>query len=302
MNILLFGKNGQVGFELTRALAPLGDVTALDRHGADGLCGDVADFMAIRHTVDTIKPDVIVNASAYTAVDNAESDEYHANLINHLAVENLAKLAWQHHALLIHYSTDYVFDGTTKTAWTEDDSTNPINVYGRSKRLGELVLECSGAHFINLRTSWVYGVHGNNFLKTMLKLAQQKESLNIISDQIGTPTAASLIADVSAHMIGCYKKSDNKQALSGHYHLTPTGYTSWYDYANFIFKTAQSFGVDLTVKTVNAIPTSDYPTPAKRPHNSRLDTTKLQSVFGLYLPPWQHDVIRTIQILTQDLL
>lgn len=301
MKILLLGKNGQVGFELGRALVPLGDITALDRHTTDGLCGDVTNFATMRHVFDVIKPDIVVNATAYTAVDKAENDAQHADFINHLAVKNLANLAKAQNTLLLHYSTDYVFDGTGETAWTEDDHTNPINEYGKSKHLGEMALDDSGVHFINLRTSWVYGVHGNNFIKTMLQLAKKRQTLNIIHDQIGAPTSASLIADVTAHIISHYLRSTDKQAIIGHYHLAPTGEASWYDYAQFIFKTAQSMGIDLAVKTIHPISTSEYPTPAKRPHNSRLDTTKLQSTFGLHLPPWQNDVVRTIYLLTQHI-
>lgn len=300
MNILLLGKNGQVGFELQRSLQVLGNVIALDRHAnVDGLCGDVADFEAIANAFQAVQPTIVVNATAYTAVDKAESDANNADLINHLAVKNLADLAKQHNALLIHYSTDYVFDGTGDTAWVETDNTNPINEYGKSKRLGELALENSGVDFINFRTSWVYGVHGNNFLKTMLKLAKQKNTLGIINDQIGAPTSASLIADVTAQVIAYYVKSHDKKSLTGHYHLAPSGETSWYDYAQFIFATAKELGVDLVINTVNPIPTSDYPTPAKRPHNSRLNTQKLQTAFGLNLPHWQVDVARTVYLVTQ---
>ncbi|OOS20568.1 dTDP-4-dehydrorhamnose reductase [Moraxella pluranimalium] len=300
MKILLLGKNGQVGFELDRSLQPLGQVYALDRHSnADGLCGDVANFDAMTHAFDQIRPDIVVNATAYTAVDKAETDTVQAELINHLAVKHLAELAKQHQALLIHYSTDYVFDGTGETAWTEEDSTGPINVYGQTKRQGELALEQSGANFINLRTSWVYGTHGNNFIKTMLKLGASRETLGIIADQIGSPTGASLIADITAQIIRQYQLNSASIEI-GHYHLAPQGECSWYDYAKFIFDVAREMGADLMVKQVNAIGTADYPTPAKRPHNSRLNTSKLQRNFSLHLPHWQQGVRQVLGELIHD--
>ncbi len=300
MKILLLGKNGQVGWELDRSLQPLGQVYALDRHNnADGLCGDVANFDAITHAFQQICPDIVVNATAYTAVDKAESDAVQAELINHLAVKHLAELVKQHQALLIHYSTDYVFDGTGETAWTEEDRTNPINTYGQTKRQGELALEQSGANFINLRTSWVYGTHGNNFIKTMLKLGVSRETLGIIADQIGSPTGASLIADITAQIIRQYQLNPASIEM-GHYHLAPQGECSWYDYAKFIFDTAHEMGADLMVKQVNAIGTADYPTPAKRPHNSRLNTSKLQRNFSLHLPHWQQGVRQVLGELIHD--
>lgn len=300
MKILLLGKNGQVGFELDRSLQPLGQVYALDRHSnADGLCGDVANFDAMTHAFDQIRPDIVVNGAAYTAVDKAETDTVQAELINHLAVKHLAELAKQHQALLIHYSTDYVFDGTGETAWTEEDSTGPINVYGQTKRQGELALEQSGANFINLRTSWVYGTHGNNFIKTMLNLGASRETLGIIADQIGSPTGASLIADITAQIIRQYQLNPTSIEM-GHYHLAARGECSWYDYAKFIFDVAREMGADLKVKQVNAIGTADYPTPAKRPHNSRLNTSKLQRNFSLHLPHWQQGVRQVLGELIDD--
>lgn len=300
MKILLLGKNGQVGWELDRSLQPLGQVYALDRHSnADGLCGDVANFNAMTHVLQQIRPDIVVNATAYTAVDKAETDTVQAELINHLAVKHLAELAKQHQALLIHYSTDYVFDGTGETAWTEEDSTGPINAYGQTKRQGELALEQSGANFINLRTSWVYGTHGNNFIKTMLKLGASRETLGIIADQIGSPTGASLIADITAQIILQYQLNPASIEM-GHYHLAPQGECSWYDYAKFIFDVAREMGAELMVKQVNAIGTADYPTPAKRPHNSRLNTSKLQCNFSLHLPHWQQGVRQVLGELIYD--
>ena len=198
MKILLLGKNGQVGWELQRALQPLGEVIALDRAANENnLIGDLADFDQIEYAIEKIKPDVVVNAAAYTAVDKAESDQENADLINHLAVKNLAEICNNQNCLLIHYSTDYVFNGEGKAAWSENNQTDPVNFYGYTKRLGEIAIEQSGCAFLNFRTCWVYGSHGNNFIKTMLKLASSREELSIINDQIGAPTGAALIADIT---------------------------------------------------------------------------------------------------------
>ncbi len=300
MKILLFGKNGQVGSELSQSLQPLGKVTALDRNtNHEGLCGDITDFVKIRDVFEKICPNIVVNAVAYTAVDKAENEPYKADLVNHLSLENLAKLTKKHQALLIHYSTDYVFDGSGHNPWTEDSPTNPLNVYGQSKRNGELALERSGVNFINLRTSWVYGIHGHNFIKTMLKLAKTHETLNIIHDQVGSPTSARLIADITSQIIRYYQLKSN-QTVFGHYHLAPNGVCSWYEYANFIFEHAKKLGLELTIKKVNAITSKDYPTPAKRPHNSRLDTHKLQHNFDICLPQWQQNVYQTLGELIHD--
>lgn len=293
MNILLLGKNGQVGWELQRALQPLGNVTALDRTtNVDGNCGDIANFAGIAAAIQQIQPDIVVNATAYTAVDKAETELQQADLINHLAVKHLAEQCQNQHALLMHYSTDYVFNGQGDTPWQEIDKTAPINAYGHTKHKGELALETTGVKFINFRTSWVYGTYGHNFIKTMLKLAQTKDSLTIINDQYGAPTGAALIADVTAHALRFYMLSsrETRQQLHGHYHLAPQGVTTWYDYAQFIFSEAKALGVELAVQQVNAIPTSNYPTPARRPLNSRLNTHKLQQTFQIHLPQWQHGV------------
>lgn len=297
MKLLILGKNGQVGWELQRALQPLGEVLSLDRHIDEktGYCGDIANFNAIVQVVSKFCPDVVVNATAYTAVDKAESDLEQADLINHLAVKHLAEQCKKNNVLLIHYSTDYVFDGEGQTPWQEDDAKAPINAYGKTKLDGELALEQSQAKFINFRTSWVYGTHGNNFIKTMLKLAKMKDELNIIADQIGVPTGAALIADVTAQVIRYYDLNANQQnQLHGHYHLVPQGETSWYDYAQFVFAQARQKGVELQVKQVGAIPTTAYPTPAKRPLNSRLSTHKLQQTFHIHLPQWQQGVEHVI--------
>lgn len=297
MKLLILGKNGQVGWELQRALQPLGDVLALDRHqdAKTQYCGDIANFDAIAQIITQFCPDVVVNATAYTAVDKAEADVEQANLINHLAVQHLAEQCKAINALLIHYSTDYVFNGEGQASWQEDDPKAPINAYGKTKLQGEIALEQSQTKFINFRTSWVYGTHGNNFIKTMLKLAQTKDELNIIVDQIGVPTNAALIADVTAQVIRYYVLNPSLQdKLHGHYHLAPRGETSRYDFAQLIFAQARSNGVELKVKQVGAIPTTGYPTPAKRPLNSRLNTQKLQQTFYIHLPEWQQGVEHVI--------
>lgn len=304
MTILLLGKNGQVGWELQRALQPLGHIIALDRHRtAEGLCGDIADFAAITHAIETIRPAIVVNASAYTAVDRAESDAATADLINHQAVRHLAEQCRHINALLVHYSTDYIFSGQGTTAWQENSPTSPINTYGRSKRAGEEALEQSGVDFFNFRTSWVYGLHGNNFIKTMLKLGQTKDTLSIISDQIGAPTSAALIADITAHSLAQWRSlpENTQHTLTGHYHLAAAGTTSWFDYAQLIFATARAAGIKLTLQQLSPIATKDYPTPAPRPLNSRLNTHKLQHTFALHLPDWQLGVTQTIQNLLESI-
>ncbi|HEO1830611.1 dTDP-4-dehydrorhamnose reductase [Acinetobacter baumannii] len=298
MKILLLGKNGQVGWELQRALQPLGEVIALDRSTSlDGLSGDLTNFDQIKQTIEKVQPNIIVNAAAYTAVDKAESDQENADLINHLAVKNLAELCQTHHILLIHYSTDYVFNGEGTKAWSESDLTNPINLYGNTKRLGEIALEQSGCAFINFRTCWVYGSHGNNFIKTMLKLASNREELSIIHDQIGAPTGAALIADVTAQALKYYSLMDAQQQkdLLGHYHLAAAGECSWFDYAQFVFELAKQKGQSLAIQKVNAIETTAYPTPAKRPLNSRLNTNKLQANFKIHLPNWKLGVAQVLE-------
>lgn len=298
MKILILGKNGQVGWELQRSLQPLGEVIALDRHEdvEHGFCGDITNFKAIERVIQTSQPDIVLNATAYTAVDKAESEVEQADLVNHIAVKHLAEQCKAIDALLIHYSTDYVFNGRGTAAWQEDDTTEPQNAYGKTKRNGEIALEQSQVKFINLRTSWVYASRGHNFIKTMLKLAQTKEELGIIQDQVGVPTGAELIADVTAQVLRYYtlQPSEQQLQLHGHYHLAPTGETTWYDYAQYIFEQARQSGVNLAIQKVNPIATSAYPTPACRPLNSRLNTQKLQKTFKLRLPEWQQGVAQVM--------
>lgn len=288
MKILLFGGNGQVGWELQRSLAPLGNLTVLDRHN-----GDLSNLAGIAASVQKLKPNVIVNAAAYTAVDQAESDAEQARLINSQAPGVLAKTAKACDAWLVHYSTDYVFDGSGDQPWQEDDTPAPLSVYGQTKLDGEIAIQQSGCLHLIFRTSWVYAARGHNFPKTMLKLAQQREQLSVINDQIGAPTGADLLADVTAHAL---RQAQTDQTLSGLYHLTASGQTSWFDYAAYVFEQARQSGINLRLAEngLQAIPTTEYPTPAKRPLNSRLNTTKLQTAFNLKLPPWQNGVKRML--------
>lgn len=290
MKILLFGKNGQVGWELQRSLAVLGEVVALDR-GSVGLCGDFTDLDGLARTVRSVQPQVIVNAAAHTAVDKAESEPELAHTINALAPGVLAREAAVLNARLVHYSTDYVFDGSGNAPWMEADATAPLSAYGRTKRDGEQAIVASGCQHLILRTSWVYGARGSNFAKTILRLADEREQLNVIDDQIGAPTGADLLADVTAHAL-----RHKDLAPSGLYHVAAAGETSWHGYARFVLEQAQAAGRSLKVgpQQLQAIPTSAYPTPAKRPHNSRLDTSRLRHTFGLSLPHWQDGVARLL--------
>ena len=292
MKILLFGKGGQVGWELQRSLAPLGEIIALD-HDSKELCGDFTNLKGIAESINTVKPDVIVNAAAYTAVDKAESEPELVRALNALAPEVLAQEAQRANAWLIHYSTDYVFDGSGDVPWRETDSTSPLNAYGATKLEGEQLIRQSGCRHLIFRTSWVYGARGGNFAKTMLKLAQERDSLKVINDQIGAPTGADLLADVTAQVI---QKARQSPEVSGLYHLVAAGETSWHGYANFVLDFAQRAGVVLKVTPdkIVPVPTSAFQTPAKRPHNSRMNTEKLRNAFDLCLPEWQKGVERML--------
>lgn len=287
MRILLLGANGQVGWELQRSLALLGSLQAAGRAQADLEQPD-----GLRRLVDQVQPTVIVNAAAHTAVDRAESEPDRAHAINAMAPGLLAQLAAERGAWLVHYSTDYVFDGSGSRAWVEDDPTGPLSVYGRTKLAGEDAIRTSGARHLIFRTSWVYAARGGNFARTMLRLAAERDTLRVIDDQIGAPTGADLIADVTAHAI----RQAMAQGTTGTFHLAPAGHTSWHGYAQFVFEAARRLKPDLALKVqaVEAIPTSAYPTPAQRPLNSRLDTTRLQSTFGLQLPHWHTGVLRML--------
>ncbi|MFO6423861.1 dTDP-4-dehydrorhamnose reductase [Motilimonas sp. KMU-193] len=289
MKLLIFGKNGQLGWELQRALAPLGEIISVDSDSTD-YCGNFLDPAGVAETVRQVKPDVIFNASAHTAVDKAESERDLALLINATSVESIATEADKLGAWLVHYSTDYVFDGSGERPWCENDQVGPLNVYGETKLLGEQAAARCSRHLI-FRTSWVYSSRGNNFIKTMLKLGQQREQLSVIDDQIGAPTGAELLADCSAHAI---RIAFAKPELAGLYHLVAKGATSWFEFAEFIFSQANESGVTLALKHLEPVPTSSYPTAATRPHNSRLNTSKFEEAFNLTLPSWQHGVKRMI--------
>lgn len=298
MKILLLGKNGQVGWELQRSLAPLGAVIALDRNDTK-YCGDLAQMTALAETVRTLKPDIIVNAAAHTAVDKAESEFDQACLVNEKAPGVLAEEAKRCGALLVHYSTDYVFDGTGERAWKETDAIAPLNAYGKSKWLGEQAIVNSGCDYLIFRTSWVYAVRGNNFAKTMLRLGKTRETLSVVNDQFGAPTGAELIADVTAQAV---KQAAANRDKAGLYHLVAGGVTSWFDYAKFVFEIAGRMGIELKLAEtgLSGVPGSAYPTPAKRPSNSRLSTEKLQQTFNLQLPAWQSGVERMLTELLEN--
>jgi dTDP-4-dehydrorhamnose reductase len=295
MKVLLLGKNGQVGWELQRSLTPLGELVALDRHStlSEGGCGDLNDLDGLRENVLRLRPDVIVNAAAHTAVDKAESEPELARTLNATAPGVLAEAAHAVGALMVHYSTDYVFDGSGTAPWTEGAATGPLSVYGQTKLEGERQIAAATERHLIFRTSWVYAARGGNFAKTMLRLAQEREKLTVIDDQVGAPTGAELIADVTAHAI---RQALRDGTCCGTYHLAAAGETTWNGYARFVLETARALKPDLAIKArdVSPVPTSAFPTPARRPLNSRLDTSNLRSTFGLDLPHWQHGVRRML--------
>ena len=289
MNILLLGKGGQVGWELQRALAPLGTVIAHDL--------DTADFSQpeqVAALVAAVRPDVIVNAAAHTAVDKAEGEPELARLINATTPGAIAREAAKLGSLLVHYSTDYVFDGSGTRPWRETDNTAPLSVYGATKLEGEQRIQQSGCKHLILRTSWVYAARGGNFARTMLRLAAERERLTVIDDQIGAPTGAELLADVSAHALRAVQRQAD---LGGTYHAVAGGQTSWHGYARHVIEFARAAGQAVRVQPQNiaAVPTSAFPTAARRPLNSRLDTRKLQQAFGLTLPAWHLGVDRMLR-------
>lgn len=292
--ILVVGKDGQVGFELTRSLSVLGKLVAVGRQECD-----MSNLDQVRKLLQDVKPHVIVNASAYTAVDKAEQETELAMAVNATAVGVLAELAKTSGALLAHYSTDYVYAGDKNTAYVESDSTGPLSAYGRTKLAGEeLIRKHCGQHFI-FRTSWVFGAYGANFLKTMLRVMQERDALRVVADQHGAPTSAALIADVTAQVVAAYLKGQVSPAQFGTYHLASSGSTTWHGYAQLVGQTASALGVTLKVQpdAIAAIATEDYPLPAPRPANSRMDTSKLRQAFGLVLPDWEDDVRRVLRQL-----
>lgn len=292
MKILLFGKDGQVGWELQRSLSVLGEVIALGR-GSDGHCGDFSRPEAIAETVRAIRPDVIVNAAAHTAVDKAESEPELARLLNATTPGVIAEEAAKINAWLVHYSTDYVFDGSGDLPWQEGDTPAPLSVYGTTKLEGEQRIQQSGCRHLIFRTSWVYAARGGNFAKTMLRLAQERERLTVIDDQWGAPTGADLLADVTAHAI---RHVQQHPEAGGLYHVAAAGFTNWNLYAKHVLVLAQQEHSAIKIKAteVAPVPTSAFPTPARRPHNSRLNTEKFRSTFGLALPSWESGVARML--------
>lgn len=292
MKILLLGSTGQVGWELRRALAPLGQVLTPQR--ADG--ADLQRIAPLLALVDRVSPDVIVNAAAFTAVDAAESDSEPVWQINASAPEALAGIARARNIWLVHYSSDYVFDGTKAVPYTEDDFADPINVYGMSKLAGDRAILASKCRCLIFRTSWVFGAYGGNFVKTILKLAQDRETLRVVNDQWGAPTGAELIADVTSHALRAVL-APGGASLSGLYNLAALGETRWDDYARVILQEADACGLELKARaaSIDGIPTHDYPRPARRPANSRLNTTKLRNTFDLRLPPWDEAVRRVVK-------
>jgi dTDP-4-dehydrorhamnose reductase len=302
LKILLLGANGQVGNELRQALKPLGEVAAASRNGelADGSLGvaaDLGDLKRLREVLDEQQPDVVVNAAAYTAVDQAETNESQAQAINASGPATLATWTAAHGALLVHYSTDYVFDGSSKRPYREDDATSPLGVYGRSKLAGEEALRAAGGAYLNLRTAWVYAARGHNFLLTMLRLGSEREQLKVVYDQVGAPTSARLLATATATAIRIWAGANEKQRsqLSGTYHLVAAGQTSWHGFAEAIFARATAKGLIARTPKVNAIGSAEFPTPAKRPAYSVLDNRRFQDTFDMTLPSWQDGLDEVIE-------
>jgi dTDP-4-dehydrorhamnose reductase len=292
MKILLFGKGGQVGWELQRSLAPLGEVVALD-HDSSDYCGNFGNPAGLLDTVRDVQPDIIVNAAAHTAVDKAESEPDLVRTLNATAPGLLAQEAQRLGAWLVHYSTDYVFDGSGERAWCETDTPAPLSVYGQTKFEGEQLIQAACQKHLVFRTSWVYAARGGNFARTMLRLAQERDRLTVIDDQIGAPTGAELLADVTAHAL---RQVMRRPEDAGLYHLVASGETSWWGYATHVLAQAQRLqpGLQIKASEVLAVPSSAFATAARRPHNSRLDTRKLQTTFGLRLPSWQEGVDRML--------
>lgn len=289
MKILLLGAQGQLGWELHRSLAPLGTLITAGRvPNCHSYTLDLADLHALKTLIEDLKPQLIVNAAAYTAVDQAESEANLAHRINAEAPGVIAESVRRLGVPFIHYSTDYVFNGKGQEPYKESDATDPLNVYGHSKRSGELAIESQGGFYFIFRTSWVYGLRGKNFLLTILRLARQKNELSIVSDQIGAPTWSRSIADLTAQILaqGCHNLSKFFETYSGLYHLTAAGETSWYNFAKTIV-TLDPHKSDHCLQSIDPIPSSDYPTPALRPHYSRLNNHKLQQTFNLQLPDWE---------------
>jgi len=295
--ILLTGKNGQVGWELQRSLAAFGEVIAVDAEDMD-----LADPDAIRRTVREVRPNIIINPAAYTAVDKAEGDANLAMAVNGTAPGIFAEEAQQLGAVLVHYSTDYVFDGNKHTPYVESDMPDPQSVYGSTKLAGELAIRVSGCKYLILRTSWVYGVHGANFVKTILRLAKERDELRIVADQFGAPTWARDLAHSTAAALSCWKNNAWDQNLSGLYHLTNAGRTNWHQYAEEIVRLARAYDPALATKPlkIHAIATHEYPVPAKRPSNSVLANDKIRDAFGIVLPAWQDSLAECVRLIYEQ--
>jgi dTDP-4-dehydrorhamnose reductase len=293
--IFLTGANGQAGFEIWQALAPIADITAfkgpLDRVAAvPAETLDLCDAAALEQALRSIKPDLIINPAAYTAVDKAESDQERAFLVNATAPAIIGRVAREIGAAVVHFSTDYVYSGEGNSPYHEDERIAPNNVYGQSKWQGEANLMASGAAYITLRTSWVYGVYGHNFVKTMLKLGRERETLKIVNDQFGVPTSARTLANFTQNLVQLGRIHGFPATFTAHqgvYHLTDRGCTTWHAFAVEIFRLARIYDVNLQVKNVEACPSSDYPTPAKRPQNSRLSLARIEESFGFQPPRWE---------------
>lgn len=290
MKILLIGKNGQVGWELQRSLSTLGELVAVDFYDTE-LCGDLTKPEGIAQTIRSVKPDVVVNAAAHTAVDKAESERELSQLLNADSVEVIAKETAKLGALLIHYSTDYVFNGGGDHYRQEDEQPAPLNVYGETKLAGEIAVSTYNPRHFIFRTSWVYATRGANFAKTMLRLANEKDQLSIINDQHGAPTGAELLADCTSIAIRAQLENDR---LYGTYHLVASGETTWFEYANYVFDVAKELGNDLKIKEVLPVGTEAYPTPAQRPRNSRLSNQKFKNAFNVEIPDWKVGVGRVV--------
>lgn len=303
MKILLFGSNGQVGWQLRRSLAVLGEVVALDR-ASQMLCGDLRDAGGVAAAVERVAPDIVVNAAAYTAVDRAEDEQDLAFAVNAAAPGALASAAAKQGAWLVHYSTDYVYDGCGEQPWRETDATGPLGVYGRSKLAGDEAVARATPNHLILRTSWVFDSWGQNFAKSILKAASARDALTVVADQWGAPTRAALIADVTAHALRVLTTSSQaeRMGMAGVYHLASSGFTNWHAYAQLLLEEAAARGWPLraTAERVKPIASSEYPVRAKRPQNSRLDTARLRETFGLNLPPWQDGVRAVVAELAQQ--
>ncbi|SNX59976.1 dTDP-4-dehydrorhamnose reductase [Nitrosomonas ureae] len=296
MRILLLGKNGQLGWELQRSLAPLGELISLDSTSRE-LCGDLSNFKGIKQTIQKTAPNIIVNAAAYTAVDKAENEPELTQILNAEAPKILAQGAKEQNARLVHYSTDYVFNGNSSQPYVETDTADPLNYYGKTKLEGDENIMTSGCSHLIFRTSWIYATLGRNFIKTILCLAQNRDKLTVVNDQIGSPTSAELIADITAYTLFTVKY---KPEISGLFNLTAKGYTSWYEFAKFILEHVEKRNLPLKIHStyIDPISSVEFPLPAKRPLNSCLNTNKLENTFQLSLPAWQVGVSR---ILTEIL-